>query len=141
MRVKVWNDNDYPFTDNDFYGDKVTVPAKSFIYMERDKAIDFKGKYQAPKIDGGGQFLPESFKRIRVEEVNLSSNEKKPSDDLKCQACGKEFNSEKELLAHIRADHMNQWADETKEEMEKKEPRKRIGGKFAKKDEEVPSAP
>jgi hypothetical protein len=137
MLVKVWNDNNYPFTDPDFYGELVTIKPHTFIMMDYDRAVDFRGKYSPPMLDGGGGFIEASFKKIRVEQPSLV--EVKPTkDDLKCQACSKEFMSEKDLLNHIRAEHMQQWCEETKEDMNKAESETKRGpGRPAKKAEVI----
>lgn len=64
--VKVWNDNVHPFTQV-FKGEKVHIPAKSFIEMQWDEAIEFKSYPSPMEFDGMTNQKPESYKMIRVE--------------------------------------------------------------------------
>jgi hypothetical protein len=120
MQVKVWNDNVHDFNDPDFKGNPIKIPAGKYIEMDREEAVDFKGKYHAPEVDGEGVAKPESFKMIRIEEPKKGSYaETGPKKQThKCQACGEEWLSEEQLLKHIRTEHADQWADD-KEDVEK----------------------
>lgn len=73
-KVKVWNDNDHPFTQ-EFKGETVHIPAKKFIEMEWDEAVSFKSYPHSMKFDGMGQQLPESYKMIRVEGKPTTFNQ------------------------------------------------------------------
>lgn len=78
--VKVWNDNVHPHSER-FRGDLVVIPAKSFVEMEWEDAIQFKGQFtpmEMPRKEGAraedeedsvGGPDPRCFKMIRVEYV------------------------------------------------------------------------
>lgn len=65
--VKVWNDNVYEYKET-FKGELKLIPAKGYIEMEYEDAIDFKGAYSPIITDGNGNHLPQGFKMIRVEQ-------------------------------------------------------------------------
>lgn len=64
--VKVWNDNAYPFSQ-EFKGNKITIPPKSFCEMDYEEAVEFRGLFSPVIKDTDGVPLPESYKMIRVE--------------------------------------------------------------------------
>ena len=120
MQVKVWNDNEHPFTDN-FKGDVVTIPPKKYVEMEYYEAHEFKGKYSPIKVDGDNQPLPTSFKMIRIEKmgapevINLG---------VTCQACGKTYESQGVLDVHIDEQHLESMADPEVAQKRRGRPRK-----------------
>lgn len=107
MQVKVWNDNEYPFSD-EFKGDKITIPPKKFIEMEYYDAHEFRGKYSPIKVDGDGQHMPQSYKMIRIEKIG---SPEVTQLGVTCQACGKVYESQGVLDAHIDEQHLESMAD------------------------------
>ena len=111
MQAKVWNDNEHVFTDDSFKGEKITIPPKSFIEMEYGEANEFKYKYSPIKVGGDNQQLPSSYKMIRVEPIGEPEAVKVAG--VNCQACGKTYESQKVLDAHIDEQHLEAMADKT----------------------------
>jgi len=107
-KVKVWNDNVFPYSEN-FKGEHLAIPPKSFIVMEREEAILFKGTFKSPVRGSGGNFMPEHFKMIRVEPLD---NEKVQVNFYKCQACGFDAKSMVHLDKHITDNHADILLDE-----------------------------
>jgi hypothetical protein len=68
MDVKVWNDNEYPFTQA-FKGVDVSIAPKQFIKMERGEAVDFLGLFSSIVRDADGAPHPKSYKKLRIEEI------------------------------------------------------------------------
>jgi hypothetical protein len=66
-RVKVWNDNVHAHRE-EFKGQMVEIPAKSFIEMDYEDAVDFRGAFTPPKIKADGTHCPTGYKMIRVEQ-------------------------------------------------------------------------
>ena len=67
-KVKVWNDNVHPHRER-FRGDWIEIPAKSYIEMEWEDGVQFRGQFTgiAPIIPETGNPDPTRFKMIRVE--------------------------------------------------------------------------
>lgn len=97
--AKVWNDNHLDFVGS-FKGEKVHIPAKSFIEMEYDEAISFKSYPHPMQFDGMGQQKPESFKMIRVEGKRDDGN---VTVAYRCHADGSLHASPEALNAYVQA--------------------------------------
>lgn len=100
--VKVWNDNVHEFKQ-EFKGEKFVIPAKQFIEMEYEEAIDFKGSFSPmpPPDYSGDESL--FFKMIRVEAPPPNSIYKDESHTN--HLTGQQFASSDELaraLAQVR---------------------------------------
>jgi hypothetical protein len=110
MLVKVWNDNKFDYKEK-FKGAHISIPAKSFIKMERGEASQFLGTMPASiQVDANGQIRPESYKMLRVEPIG--PNDDKPTQELVCMQDGKKFQTQKELDDHIAENYMDKIADE-----------------------------
>jgi hypothetical protein len=105
-QVKVHNDNDYDYEET-FKDVKIKIPAKGFIEMEYYDAHEFKGTYKAIQRDGDNQPLPQSFKKIRVEEPAKNEIDAKIESNT-CVACKFRGASAKELFDHTVATHAHQ---------------------------------
>lgn len=64
--IKLWNDNEYPFTQK-FKGEDISIPPKSFIEMDFQEAKSFMGKYYPMAKNGMGQQDERSYKKLRIE--------------------------------------------------------------------------
>lgn len=103
--VKVWNDNVHPYTE-EFTGQKIVIPAKKFVMMEKGEANLFRGTFSSPQRDGDGQQLPTSYKMIRLEEVTGEKEELKTTAGLnRCNLCGYESSDQTDLLEHAKSQH------------------------------------
>lgn len=104
-KVKVWNDNVHPHTEM-FKGDQIHIPPKSFIEMEWEEAIEFKGQFTGIKRRGDDSPDPTGFKMIRVEAPSEPIFKDLP---LVNHANGAQFISKQELMEslaqfqHLRA--------------------------------------
>ena len=104
-RVKVWNDNSHDHVET-FKGNQVTVPAKGFIEMDFEDAVQFKGQFTPMLIRADGTHDPKGFKMIRVEQPKEPLFKDAP---LVNHATGQQFATKAELLAalqevsHLRA--------------------------------------
>lgn len=98
MKVKVWNDNIYPFIGN-FRDQKIHIPAKEYIEMDHDQAVLFRGEFHPIERDADGQPLPRSYKMIRVEEFGHLAPEVKVNP-LLCLACRYLATSDGDLKEH-----------------------------------------
>jgi hypothetical protein len=116
MQVKVWNDNVYPFSQV-FKGDKLTIPAGSFLMMDLEEAVEFKSSFSPIVLDADESPLPSSYKMIRIERG--SSDPVVPNADLICHANGKRVASKAELDKEIEA-HVDMMVDD--KEIEKRRP-------------------
>lgn len=133
-RARVWNDNELPFLDNDFMGEKIEILPGKYREMEYDRAVDFAKKYHPPVIDGAGQHLPQGFKMIRVERITNQdvAGVSAQSPYHQCQACNEEFLTDDQLNKHIKAEHMEQWADKKEDVLKSmNEPAKKRPGRPA----------
>jgi hypothetical protein len=104
-QVKVWNDNVHPYSEV-FKGDKLHIPAKSFIKMDREEAIQFRGTYNSPVRDADGNDLPEGFKMIRIEPLSaedlLAPEAQVKVDELVCLACAYKATNKTDLAEHTK---------------------------------------
>lgn len=113
MRVRVYNDNSYPYKEM-YKGELIDIPAGKYVEMEFEDAVDFKGTYVPIKVDGGGTPLKQSYKKIRIVKPADFKNES--PEFFLCQSCGEKFTSQSELDSHIDSKHLNQMADEDEKE-------------------------
>lgn len=111
-RAQVWNDNVHPHTER-FKDREISIPAKSFIEMDYDDAIEFKCQFTPIKTDGEKNPLPEGFKMIRV--VPMAAVQ--APAPLVCHATGKVASSPEEL-AKMEAEHLGQLDEGSKKELE-----------------------
>jgi len=115
MRAKVHNDNIYPYRER-FKGDMIEIAPKSFIEMDYEEAIDFRGTFNSIVRDADGQPKAESYKMIRVEPLGNPSDAAVKADPNKCQACGKVLKNQMELAQHIFDDHPEMLDPESKDQ-------------------------
>lgn len=66
MKVKIWNDNTYPYTE-EFKGDKIHIEANKYVEMEREEAVLFMGQFNSIVRDVDGNPHPKSFKKLRMD--------------------------------------------------------------------------
>ena len=121
MKVKVYNNNKYPF-EQEFKGVKIRIEAKKYIEMEYDEAVDFKSSYSPVLVDGDGQPLPISFKMLSLdaddvraakEEIaNMNNNERGNNKTFVCHMCNKEFMTKNGLIRHVKNRHMDDLVDD-----------------------------
>ncbi len=118
-KVRVWNENSYPYKEN-FKGEFINIPPYSYIEMEKDEAVLFKGTFCEPKYDAGGGAIPSSFKKIRIGEIGeIGGNESVPEikpRPFKCQVCGFEGENTIELDKHINEKHLDVMVDQKEKE-------------------------
>lgn len=107
-KVKVWNDNKYPFRQK-FKGELIEVPAGKYIEMPYTEAIEFKSAYYPPILNNAGIPQPESYKMIRVEGKPDDSS--KPKEYI-CMHCKDRFFSQDELDSHIDKNHLDDLTDQ-----------------------------
>lgn len=104
MRVRVYNRNTHPY-HNTFKGKNVTIPAGGFIEMDRSDAVQLKSKMVVipNTFDGAGNQRPESFSKLELVPVGGGETVSKVTEKFICHATGKEFDSEKEYMAHLKS--------------------------------------
>lgn len=117
--VKVINDNEHDFTDADFKGAKVHIPAGRSVEMDIDEARQFLAKFHPPMKDEGfeGGFNPKSFKKLRI--VPLSSKADVPGKKVKTytnHATGKTFDTLEEYNQDVAESKHMLVADKTPDE-------------------------
>jgi len=101
--VRVWNDNVHPFRQT-FKGEEIAIPPRSFIMMDREEAIQFKGTFSPIERDGGGVPLPTSYKMIRVERTPPSPEEREAVEAQHVNpVTGRRFATKAELEADLKA--------------------------------------
>jgi hypothetical protein len=115
MRAKVWNDNIYPYSEK-FKGDLIKIEPNSFIEMDYDEAIMFKGTFSSIVRDADGHPKQESWKKIRVEPIGNPVDAVIKTDPNKCLACGKVLGSQAELAKHIFDEHPAMLDQESKDD-------------------------
>ena len=106
--VEVHNLNVHPYKET-FKGREVLIPAKGFVKMDYEQAIQFKGTMNAVERDGDGNVLPISYKMLRIVQDGASKKEidelNKKATASKCQACGFVGADKQELHIHIKEEH------------------------------------
>jgi len=116
MNVKLWNDNYLDYKE-EFEDELIVIKANSFIIMDEEKAVLFKGKYKQPELDGGGVQKPSSYKKLRIQ--HFQSGEEKKVNELRCQGCSFIGSSKDDLDNHITETHLDQMLD--KDEVKKRQ--------------------
>lgn len=103
-KFKVWNENSLDHVEM-FKGDRIVIPAKGYVVMDRDDAVAFRGAFVAPIISDGNAD-PRTFKKIRLEKIEGDVEvQTKPEAEHICQACKYKASSEKDLTEHASAMH------------------------------------
>ena len=97
MKVKVWNDNKYPHSES-FKGQVIAIEPGGFVEMDFEDAVDFKGQFTAPRLDGNDAPDPRYFKMIRHDWPNAPVVK---ADPLVCHADGTQAGSAAELAAKL----------------------------------------
>lgn len=115
MKVKVWNDNVYPF-EQEYKGKRYKIESKKYIEMDQEEASQLLKSYSPIKVDHGNMPLPQSYKMLRVDQGDLDKIKRMAEARTKagsymCQACGYIANSKWELSGHIQDMHQDQWED------------------------------
>lgn len=113
MRVKVYNDNTHPLSE-EFKGETIVIAPGEFIEMDRGEATLFKGQFKTPKFLASGVQDPATFKQIRIVPLDdgVPDAPKRAVESYVCQACGFEAKNKAGLTAHIRHNHAEQMLDE-----------------------------
>lgn len=95
-KVKVWNDNVHDHTET-FKGRKITIPAKQFVEMDWEEAVELKGQFtpMAP-ADAPEREKSKFYKMIRIEGSATVQPEA-----LVCHADGTKAESLEELNAKL----------------------------------------
>lgn len=99
MKVQVWNENTYPYTET-FKGDRVHIPAKSFVEMDEDDANMFLGTYNAPRKRGDNTPDPAHYKMLRV--VRDGATTVSPASAHICNLCAYKASGAKDLDEHSK---------------------------------------
>lgn len=109
-QVKVWNDNVHPFTQ-EFKDQKITIPAGKYIMMDEYEATEFLGKYYPMVLGSDNLQDPRSYKKLRKEYPQTMVLSDEPHT-FNCNGCGKSFQTESILEAHINEYHLAEMADQ-----------------------------
>lgn len=119
-QVRVWNDNVHPYEEL-FKGEKIKIPPKSFIQMDMEEAVHFRGTMPPLLKRGDGTQDPLSYKMIRIQEGSEPIVEIK-RDELTCMACSYHASSKEDLHEHEGAAHAAQVTvdEEAEKEVAKK---------------------
>lgn len=68
MMVRLWNDNIHAHKEM-FNGEMYNISPKTFVIMEKEDAINFRGQYFPYFKDSGGLQDSKSYKMLRIEEL------------------------------------------------------------------------
>jgi hypothetical protein len=107
-KARLHNDNVYPYK-NEVKGLKVEIPAKSFIEMDFWDAHAVKSSFCEVRRDADGQQLPETYSMLRVEKLEEDKVVETGSET--CNACGKTFTDQIQLVKHAMEEHPEQFHD------------------------------
>jgi hypothetical protein len=118
MLVKVWNRNTHDHQER-FRDKQIFVPAGSYVQMDYHDAIDFLGQFYAPRYNKGGQALPESFKKLAIDEDDLKAvrsdqegrYKEKADKTFVCMMCNDEFSTKAKLIKHVQKKHKDRLVD------------------------------
>lgn len=116
--TKVWNDNDYPHTEQ-YKGQTIQIPPHSFIEMDGDEAEQFRGQYTPRVKRGDDTDDPRFFKKIRLEHPESRAHRFNP---LTSPVTGKVHESEASLkaeLEHFKHLHVKEENEKSASEMSK----------------------
>jgi hypothetical protein len=110
--VKIWNKNEYDYTEK-FRGKEIYIKSGGHHKMDYEEAHLFLGQMPEFKRRKDGTQDPRSFKKLlmdhedrrRVELILRNEKEEKSKKVFCCMACGKEFNTKAQLLAHSKEEH------------------------------------
>jgi len=112
--VEVHNLNVHPYIEF-FKGRQISIPAKGFIEMEANEAVELKGTMSKIVRDGDGTPLPISYKMLKIVSDVTGKEEmaelNKLSVTFKCQACGFNAGDKQELHIHVKEEHAHQLHD------------------------------
>lgn len=119
MKAKVYNRHREGMTHKEnFKGNLIEIKAGSFIVMDYEDAVDFKGQYFPMKLLPTGQPDPAGWKMIEVVPIVDGEDE---TITYICNMDGKEFSSQAELDAYTKANYGDQvFKDDVLEETIKK---------------------
>ncbi len=112
MRAKVWNDNVHPHVEM-FKEQRISIPARGFVEMDYEEAMEFKSQFTVPVTDGEKNPIEKHFKKIRVEAAGATSS----AQPLICHATGKIASSPEEL-AKMNAEHADKLDADSAKELE-----------------------
>lgn len=110
MQVKIWNDNEYPFTQK--YQDRViSIQPHKFVMMEHDDAHQLLCMFSPVTMNEDGRPDDKSKKKLRID---TGHNPLPPSELPKhiCHACGFKAGSASALSSHVEELHIEQLADD-----------------------------
>lgn len=110
-KVRVYNDNKFTHTEK-FMGDEIRIAPGEYLEMIRDEAVMFKSQFYPPKFGGDGVQLAESYKMIRIAEIDGSEKPKPKREEHRCHVCREVFKSNAGLMSHIRHNHADSMIDE-----------------------------
>lgn len=107
-KARVWNDWNKEYVE-EFRGDVLRIPAKKFIIMDWQDAVQFRGQFTPIVRDGLGTDLKP--KMIRLEKIDAGAPDY-PSENFVCQMDGAQFSTQAELDAYIAANFTGAMVDE-----------------------------
>lgn len=103
MKARVFNRHSLGFTHEEmFKGNMIKIPANTYVLMDYEDAVDFKGQFFNPKVKPTGEPDPAGWKMIEI--VPITGNEPELKKYV-CQLDGREFNTEAELNAYTKANY------------------------------------
>jgi hypothetical protein len=109
-RARVWNDYHEEHVE-EFRGEMLRIPPKSFIEMPWPSAVQFRGQYTPILRDGLGKDLRP--KMIRLERIDDAAPKfEPPKNQFVCQACNEPCKNQKALDAHIAKNHADMLVDD-----------------------------
>lgn len=115
MKAKVWNDNIYPYSEM-FRGDKITIAPGQFIEMDYMDAVQFRGTMNSISYDADGAPRPESYKKIRIEEIKDAKPATVEDMSLDCNVCNYKAKDQVDFAKHVLENHADSLADKSRDE-------------------------
>jgi len=115
MQVRVWNDNQHPFTQE--LAEKVyKIGPRECLEMDEEEADRLLKAFSPIEVDYDGKPTPRSYKMLRLDPEDLARNKAKKANKSRsgtylCQACGYVAANQWELNGHTEAEHKDQWED------------------------------
>lgn len=114
-KVELWNDGTKEYVE-DFKGDTIRIPAKSFIPMDDSDASQFMGQFTVPKKDGKGNALSSKpLRKVYLDPAVAPQEKQSPV----CMLCKTTCKDDADLYEHIGKEHSHAMLD--KEEKKKAE--------------------